>query len=186
MKKLLIAFTAIAVPFFSVAHAEDNAMLLKSRALAAQLPPKLLAVLKSEIEKSGPEGAIQVCKDEAPKIAGELSRESHATIRRVSLKSRNAVRATPDAWEKGVLEEFDRRAAAGETPATLEKGETVGSEYRYMKALPVQAGCLACHGTVDKIKPAVKAMLEKHYPGDTATGYSEGQIRGAISVRTLL
>jgi hypothetical protein len=47
MKKLLIAFTAIAVPFFSVAHAEDNAMLLKSRTLAAQLPPKLLAVLRT-------------------------------------------------------------------------------------------------------------------------------------------
>src|SRR4030065_30793 len=92
-------------------------------------------------------------------------------------------RAIPDAWEKAALEDFDKRAAAGESPAQLEKGEAVGNEYRYVKALPVQPLCLNCHGSADQISPAVKAVLGEHYPNDRATGYAVGQIRGVISVR---
>jgi len=36
---------------------------------------------------------------------------------------------------------------------------------------------------VDQLTPAVKSALAQHYPNDLATGYSAGQIRGAISVR---
>mgnify|MGYP001346161399 CR=1 FL=1 len=137
----------------------------------------------SEISRSGPEGAIPVCKDMAPKMAGEISKETGWKIRRVSLKARNDARAIPDAWEKAALEDFDMRAAAGEPVANLEKGETVGNEYRFVKALPVQPLCLACHGAVEQMSPAVKTALARHYPDDRATGYSLGQIRGAISVR---
>jgi hypothetical protein len=65
----------------------------------------------------------------------------------------------------------------------LEKGEKVGSEYRFVKALPVQPLCLSCHGSAEQISPAVKSVLAQHYPNDLATGYSVGQIRGVISVR---
>ena len=74
-------------------------------------------------------------------------------------------------------------AAAGESPARLEKVEKVGSEYRFVKALPVQPLCLSCHGSAEQISLAVKSALRQHYSNDRATGYSEGQIRGAISVR---
>uniref|UniRef100_Q3AS44 Cytochrome c family protein n=1 Tax=Chlorobium chlorochromatii (strain CaD3) TaxID=340177 RepID=Q3AS44_CHLCH len=181
-KKVISATVALLATVASFAHAEEDARLIKARALADQLPPKLGAVLKAEIAKSGPEGAISVCRDEAPKIAKELSKESGTRIRRVSLQQRSC-KAKPDKWEKAVLEEFDRRAAAGEPLTTLEKGEQVGSKYRYMKALPVQDRCLNCHGSLETMKPAVKAALEQHYPKDKATGYREGQIRGAISVR---
>ena len=116
-------------------------------------------------------------------MAGEISQQTGWKIKRVSLKARNEARATPDAWEKDALEDFDKRAAAGEPPAQLEKGEKVGNEYRYVKALPVQPLCLSCHGPADQLSPAVKSVLGKHYPNDRATGYSAGQIRGAISVR---
>lgn len=182
MKKVISTTVALLATVATVAHAEEDARLLKARAVAAQLPPKLGAVLQAEIAKSGPEGAINVCRTEATKIAKKLSKESDAKIRRVSLKQRNC-KAKPDTWEKAVLQEFDRRAAAGEPLASLEKGEQVGKHYRYMKALPVQDRCLMCHGSLETMKPEVKAALQKHYPKDTATGYREGQIRGAISVR---
>ena len=83
----------------------------------------------------------------APKMAGEISQQTGWKIKRVSLKPRNDARAIPDAWEKAALEDFDMRAAAGEPPAKLEKGEKVGSEYRFVKALPVQPLCLSCHGS---------------------------------------
>ena len=183
MKVLLMA-VALITPFVAtLANAGDDAMLGEARKVATTLPPKLLAALQQEISKSGPEGAILVCKDMVPKIAGEISRQTGWKIKRVSLKPRNDARAIPDAWEKAALEDFDKRAAAGEPPTQLEKGEKVDNEYRYVKALPVQPLCLSCHGPVDQLTPAVKSALAQHYPNDLATGYSVGQIRGAISVR---
>lgn len=184
MKPILIA-AAILVTLFVTpfASATDDALLDDARKVATTLPPKLLASLQQEISKSGPEGAIPVCKDMAPKMAAEISQQTGWKIKRVSLKARNEARAIPDEWEKAALEDFDKRAAAGEPPAQLEKGERIGNEYRYVKALPVQPLCLSCHGPVDQLSPAVKSVLSQHYPNDRATGYSVGQIRGAISVR---
>lgn len=85
-----------------------------------------------------------------------------------------------------MLTEFDRRAAAGVDPATLEKAEIVDGTYRYMKALPTQPMCLACHGGADEIPADVGARLRELYPGDRAVGYEVGQVRGAITVRRAL
>ena len=184
MKKILLVGAALITSFAPIlAHADDEALMTEARKVATMLPPKLIVALQDEIKKSGPEGAIPVCKDMAPKMAGDISQQTGWKIKRVSLKARNDARAIPDAWEKAALEDFDKRAAAGEPPAALEKGERIGSEYRFVKALPVQGLCLACHGPVDKLSPAMKTALGKHYPNDRATGYSEGQIRGVISVR---
>ena len=104
----------------------------------------------------------------------------------MSLRNRNP-KAVPDAWERAALEEFDRRAAAGESPAALEKFAVVKEDgrdvYRYMKALPVQELCVACHGPADRLSPATKAELAKRYPDDKGTGYVPGQIRGAMTIR---
>jgi len=187
MKILLVAATALIFSFITTfANAGDDALLREARKVAMKLPPKLIVTLKSEIKKSGPEGAISVCRDMSPKVASEISQQTGWKIKRVSLKARNDSRAAPDAWEKSALDDFDKRAAAGESPAQLEKGEIIGNEYRYVKALPVKTLCLSCHGPVDHLSTAVKSALAKHYPNDLATGYSVGQIRGAISVRKSL
>jgi hypothetical protein len=181
-KTVMFVIACTALP----AIADDAQLLDEARKVANSLPPKLITRLQEEIAKSGPDGAIPVCKDMAPQLAKELSAQSGWKIKRVTLKTRNEQRATPDAWEKEALEEFDRRAAAGEKPAQMEKGAVVEDNgvrvYRYVKALPVQPLCLACHGTQEQIPPSVKARLTEQYPHDKATGYSEGQIRGAISV----
>ncbi|HSN79297.1 MAG TPA: DUF3365 domain-containing protein, partial [Rhodoferax sp.] len=162
------------------AIAQDAPLLVEARQVASAVPPKLLQVLTDEIAKGGPESAVEVCRDKAPQMAKAASEQSGWTIRRVSLRNRNP-KAVPDAWERAALEDFDRRAAAGESPATLEKGELVADgerkEYRYMKALPVQQICLACHGAPEKLKPEVSAQLQRLYPDDKGVGYSLGQIR---------
>lgn len=171
------------------ALADEAQLLAEARSVAASVPPKLLAVLQEEIAKGGPEGAIDVCRVKAPQMAKEASEKTGWSIRRVSLRNRNP-KAVPDAWERAVLEDFDRRAAAGADPATLEKGEVVveggARSYRYMKALPTQPLCVACHGPADQLSPAVKAKLARHYPADRATGYAPGQIRGAMTIRRAL
>ena len=162
-------------------------LLTASRAASAQLVQQLGAQLKQELARGGPEGAIGVCRDAAPEIAGKLSRQSGARVARVSLKTRNPLLGTPDAWEQAVLADFDRRAAAGEKPETLEYSETVaepqGRYFRYMKAIPVQPLCLTCHGTDAMIAPEVAQRLQSDYPHDRARGYTVGQIRGAVTVK---
>ena len=49
-----------------------------------------------------------------------------------------------------------------------------------MKAIPTGAVCLNCHGT--KIAPEVSQALAGLYPEDRATGFNEGDIRGAFVV----
>jgi hypothetical protein len=84
-------------------------LLDEARKVATTLPPKLIVSLQEEIAKSGPEGAVAVCKDMAPKMAGKISQQTGWKIKRVSLKARNDARAIPDAWEKAALEDFDKR-----------------------------------------------------------------------------
>lgn len=158
-----------------------------ARALAGQLVQPLGATLKAELAANGPEGAIGVCREVAPSIAGKLSLQSGSKVARVSLRTRNAMLGAPDAWEQTALAEFDRRAAAGDKPETLERAEFVdepaGRYFRYLKAIPVQPMCLACHGPAETISDGVKAKLAADYPNDRATGYAPGQIRGAVTVK---
>ena len=99
---------------------------------------------------------------------------------------RDSPKAVPDPWERAVLEDFDRRAAAKESPATLEKAEITTLDgkvvQRYMRALPTLPLCTQCHGAADKLSPAVTAKLKALYPADRATGYAVGEIRGAMTL----
>jgi len=176
----LLAYGAVAVAADDLAWAGD------ARKVAMSVPPKLMSTLTAAIDKGGPEEAIEVCRDEAPKLARAASEASGWSIRRVSLRQRNA-KAVPDDWERAVLQDFDRRAAAGESPATLEKAEVVvvggQAQQRYMRALPVQQMCLACHGPAEGLSPAVTSQLKTLYPEDLGVGYRVGELRGAITLK---
>lgn len=172
-----------------IAGDDEPALLAEARSVATAVPPKLLSVLQQEIARGGFEGAIAACRDFAPRLAAQASADSGWHIRRVSLKNRNP-RAVPDAWEREVLEDFDRRVTAGEPAAGLERGAVVETdgrrEYRYLKALPTQELCLACHGSAEQVSPAVRSRLDELYPDDQATGYVSGQVRGAVALRRAL
>ena len=59
-----------------------------------------------------------------------------------------------------------------------ENGKTI---QHFMKAIPVQAPCMACHGT--DLAPAVSQQLDALYPGDQARGYTLGELRGAFTLK---
>jgi hypothetical protein len=184
---LTTAVLAVLTTAPSAWAAEEAELLTLSRQAASELLQRLGKELRAELARGGPEGAIDVCKRIAPEIAGELSRQSGARTARVSLRTRNPMLGTPDAWEQAVLAEFDRRAAAGEKPDGLEQGQIVdepqGRFFRYMKAIPVQPLCLTCHGTEGMIPDGVRERLKAEYPHDKATGYTAGQIRGAVTIK---
>jgi hypothetical protein len=57
-------------------------------------------------------------------------------------------------------------------------------EFRFMKAITTQPLCLTCHG--EAISPEVAAKLSELYPDDRATGFREGDLRGAFVVTRVL
>lgn len=146
------------------------------RRFAGTLKPQLIQAM----QKGGPVQAIEVCSQTAPQIAQQLSESTGWQVKRVSLKPRNANTATPDPWEESILTSFDQRRAKGEEIAALTATVLNPSEFRYMKAQGTQPLCLNCHG--DNLSPEVKRALQQHYPNDSATGYREGQVRGAFSL----
>lgn len=164
----------------------EPAWVQDARASASTVPPKLMAALNTAIQASGPANAIDVCKEAAPKIAQAASEQSGWQIKRVSLGNRNP-KATPDAWERKTLEEFDRKQKTGVAPAKLERWEVVTDNgqavRRYMLALPTQPLCIQCHGTPDQLGAGVAQRLQQLYPHDRATGYTVGQIRGAMTLQ---
>ena len=190
MKTILIPGLVVAAALAGCAAPKpaDMSWVGEARGVSTSVPPKLLAVLQAEIAKGGPEGAIAACRDQAPQLARTASEQTGWTVRRVSLRNRNP-KAVPDAWERAALEDFDRRAAAKESPATLERAEVVVENgqrvQRYMRALPTLELCTQCHGTADKLSPAVVARLKALYADDRATGYRVGEIRGAMTLRRL-
>jgi hypothetical protein len=149
--------------------------------------PKVVAAMQEAVAEKGLVGAIPVCKEQAPALIKEKRIEPGWDIRRVSLKTRNPERSTPDIWEASQLADFNIRAANGEKPETLEKSEIVTHNgkpvFRYMKALPVGDVCVNCHGPAEGLDTGLKAELGTYYPHDQATGYARGQIRGALSVK---
>lgn len=167
----------------------DNLDKYKEESRAAALPflKTLSGKNQQAIAEGGPESAIKVCKEIAPKMASDLSLRNGWKFTRVSLKARNPLLGTPDQWEQNTLKQYEERLAKGEKPETLETAEIVsepdGKYFRYMKAIVLQQGCVTCHGTTDKIPEAVKARLAEEYPHDQATGYVPGQLRGGVSIK---
>jgi hypothetical protein len=188
MKKLLsITLMLAALP----ALAQDiGALTADTKKAVLPVVPKVVAAMQEAVAEKGVAGAIPVCKEEAPALIKEKRKETGWDIRRVSLRTRNADRATPDLWEVRQLADFNIRAANGEKVDTLEKSEIVTIDgkpvFRYMKALPVGDVCLKCHGPVDTLDAGLKAKLAESYPHDQATGYAKGQIRGALTVKRSL
>ena len=103
------------------AHAQDiDALTKDTREKALPVLPKVVKMMQDTVAAEGVAGAIPICKDKAPALLKQRAEELGWQMRRVSLKTRNPERGTPDAWERKHLEAFDQRAAAGEGAAALE------------------------------------------------------------------
>lgn len=150
---------------------------MTAKAFMGQMKPLLL----EQVQTAGPAGAIDTCAIEAPALAASLSKTSGWSVNRVSALPRNSASAVADDWEATVLADFEQRLLEDADTALLTHGEIVDGEYRFMQGQVVGGVCLLCHGAT--ISEDVRAALEARYPDDRATGYSPGELRGAISLR---
>lgn len=133
-----------------------------------QLASQLMAELTSALTAGGPAKAIAVCRDRAPALAAQVGSERHLRIGRTSQRLRNPANGAP-AW-----------AAAHVASAAAEPAFFVGPARQLGALFPIRLmpQCVQCHGRAEDLSPDVRGALQQHYPGDAATGFAAGDLRG--------
>jgi hypothetical protein len=125
--------------------------------------------------------------DHVPLWAKEISDSLEFDFSRTSLAPRNSSSA-PDTWEAEQMERFNFLADAGYDIAALEaveiRQEGNAKIFLWMRPIIMTEPCLVCHG--EQLESRIKLLLGQEYPLDQATGYFDGQIGGAYSVRKVL
>jgi hypothetical protein len=143
----------------------------------------LKSTLQHGMKTNGPAASVKLCNIQAPLITQASTAKSGSsdwTVSRTSLKLRNTENA-PSAWVAEVLKGFDERKNKGEDPSSIAHSEIRDGQFYFIKAIPTQAACLACHGS--NVGEDVKGKLAELYPSDQATSYDLGDIRGAFIAR---
>lgn len=164
---------ALALFALGTAHSSDIGKEEAARVTGAEhlLPFKrdLKQALVSGLEE-GAVNAINVCKEQAPAIANALSING-VEIGRTSHRLRNPANQSPD-WVSDILQNY-LQADSERAPMV---SDLPNNRVGYAEPIMVQPLCLACHGKV--LAPDVAAGINESYPGDEATGFEVGDLRG--------
>jgi len=164
-------------------RAADADLESEAQAAIAAFAGRLKAELVAALQAGGPVNAIEACHSRAPEIAASVSSATGMNLSRVSLRNRNPANA-PNGWQAEVLQQFQQQAESGTDLNSMAWSEVAdldgGKEFRFMKAIPTGGLCLQCHG--EAIAPPVAARISELYPDDRATGFMEGELRGAFVV----
>jgi hypothetical protein len=162
----------VAAPPAETVPTPDEAALAVASAAADELGRTLRARLMAAMAEGGPARAAEVCSTEAATLSAEIAARSGASVGRGSLRMRG--RTPPPAWVQAWLEAQGERPAAGVSGfARIEFGHA-----RVLRPIAVEGPCLVCHGASPA--PELAALLAARYPTDRATGYAEGDLRGAL------
>jgi hypothetical protein len=150
----------------------------RGRTLAGELKKSLFSELGAAMGRGAP-SAIEVCQTRAPAIAAELSRDG-ARVGRATRRARNPANRV-QGWTVDAIAHFED-VHARKQPLGKATFSRVLSDRRiaYAEPLVIQDLCLACHGA--NVADDVRATLATRYPGDEATGYAVGDLRGVVWV----
>ncbi len=158
----------------------------KARMIAGDVLKETRSVLEGALASGPASSALRVCAAAAQNLARKHEQQGWR-VRRVSERVRNPA-DTPDADELEVLRRWSRDHAEGRLRPSDEHEEVISQGdqryYLYMRPILIAGPvCLQCHGASDKLAAGVTEALAELYPGDRATGYQVGDLRGAISVK---
>ena len=147
---------------------EQQARFEQAAAARDALFGRLVSMLLAELQNGGPAAAVEVCSQNAPELATNVSEEMGVTIGRTSWKLRNPANQPPE-WAVDLIAERPERTRVLTGP-----DETLAT----LMPIRMMNTCLMCHGPVDQISSGVRTALGEHYPEDEATGFEEGDLRG--------
>lgn len=186
MRRALIftcLWLATALAYAGTQADQSDEQIAKAKTAIKVLAGTLKTELQTAMQSGGPTAAIEVCNTRAMVLTQQVASEMNMQLARVSLRNRNPANAA-NQWQKEVLQDFERQHAQGKDAGSLVWTDTVEidgvREFRLMKAIPTAGVCLTCHGS--QLPGEVSQTLSELYPADLATGFSEGDIRGAFVV----
>jgi Protein of unknown function (DUF3365) len=155
--------------------------------LIQQTGSRMLGEVNRVLAKKGAEAGIDDMHLKEWKLPVTAPGQPRITaVKRTSLRVRNPA-SLPDNADLAALLSIQTAMADGNTPPSVlvqqvEAAEGAPAEWRVYRPMITTAACLVCHGPVDSLTPAVKAKLDRLYPGDKATEYHANEWRGVIRV----
>ncbi len=137
------------------------------------------------MQSRGPTAAVEVCYTVAPALAEEVMRAHGVRLGRVALPGRNRNPQQPaQGWQLAALQELQAAVANGARPEeqvlVRRDGLPDGVALRMARGVATEEVCVACHGA--SIAEPVREAIARRYPGDSATGFAVGDLRGALWV----
>lgn len=157
----------------------------RARAAAADFSARLRTALRDRMASEGPVSAVAFCQDQAPAIAADVMAAHGVRIGRIAVpgRERNPGNTAVD-WQLPVLARFADAVAGGAAPEDQVElvidGLPDGVAVRLLRGIRVEAPCQICHGV--ELAPGIAATIDRLYPDDRATGFREGDLRGALWV----
>lgn len=163
----------------------DAAALARADVAAADFQARLRQALQARMTAEGPLSALAFCHEQAPLIASAVMDKHGVRLGRVAIPGRernpgNSARP----WQLPWLERFASAVAAGQKAqdqvAVIRDDLPDGVVLRLLRGIAVEAPCQLCHGR--ELAPEIASELARLYPEDRASGFVEGDLRGALWV----
>lgn len=145
--------------------------------IATEAQALLLQNLTASIQKGGADHAVEFCNLNAMLLTDSISTHRKVSVQRLSDKNRNP--------ENGLITQADKQAwdkIKSGKKAFVEQSE-YGELYYYKPIMVAMPTCLKCHGGRTDIAESTRELISRKYPGDKATGYAMGDLRGMWKIK---
>ncbi len=164
------------------APVNETLLIETGNSMSDSLMKKLGGDLKAALSGGEPASAVKFCAQTATPLTKQTSQEfPNATISRVSFQNRNPANKA-DETDKAVLKKWETLLSEGSSLPAQELVSVNETTTRFYRPIRVQKLCLSCHGALETLDSNLAKMLTNQYPDDKATGYVEGDLRGAFRV----
>ena len=153
--------------------AEWRALVSRADVIIVTMHDSLLRQLHSKLTEGGPTSALGACHIDTTALIHRVGRYDGIAAGLTSDRLRNPTNKARD-WAAPLVAEYAGREARDVDGFVVDLGNRIG----VLRPLMEQNSCLNCHGPLERISPAVRALIAERYPADRAIGFAEGQIRG--------
>jgi hypothetical protein len=137
--------------------------------------------LKAAIKEGDMPFAIKFCNSKAMELTDSVSEAESVIVRRLAKKYRNPLNET-DSVESEIFKAYIIEWLGGKPLKPQIIPDKDGHPVYYN---PIRVGtlCLNCHGTPGKnITPELQKTIDELYPGDKATDFKKGWLRGMWAI----
>ncbi len=156
--------------------------LTRGKAIVSETFSLLSSNLQSAIQQGGVSNALPYCSLAASPLTSGMAQKHGVTIRRVTHKPRNPADRADD-LELVVLKQFQAALATTNPPPPVVTNFNEATATFFAPIVLNNELCLKCHGQPGtEVAPENLAVIQRLYPGDEATGFKLGDLRGAWRV----